>query len=51
MHAPARIKHEIESMIIEGIIDIMFITETWLREKGDEPLVNEITPRNYLAYS
>ena len=29
----------------------MFITETWLRDKGDEPLINERTPRNYLFRS
>ena len=38
---------ELNDLITEENVDIMFITETWLREKGDEPLMKQIEPENY----
>ena len=40
----------ISDYLIENNLDIMFITETWLRS-GDEPKCKELTPAGYLTAS
>lgn len=37
----------IADFVIENNLDIMFITETWLRQLGDEPITASLTPRGY----
>ena len=37
----------IHDLILESNSDLVFITETWFRETGDEPLINEIVPNEF----
>ena len=38
---------EINEIIKETNSDIIFITETWLKETGDEPIIEELVPAGY----
>ena len=38
---------EISNFVTDQDIDILFITETWLKENGDEPKCSDVTPPGY----
>ena len=38
---------DIVDLILEESVDILFITETWLKESGDEVTINDLKPPNY----
>ena len=42
---------EIHDTIIDYDMDILFLTETWLHQDGDEPVLTAITPSGYQAKS
>ena len=42
---------DIHEMILEKEIDLLCLTETWLREKGDEVAIDEMTPPGYTLHS
>ena len=42
---------EITNYIAEEDIDIFFITETWLKLRGNEPICADLTPSDYLMKS
>ena len=41
----------INDLICELDADIVFVTETWLAEKGDEVIITELCPPNYTIFS
>ena len=45
------ISFELRDIIVEKSIDILMLTETWLYEKGDEVLIQEMTPLGYKFHS
>ena len=38
---------DVYDFIVTNNVDILFITETWLRENGDEPVIAAMTPPSY----
>jgi hypothetical protein len=40
---------DIRDTVIEENVDIAFLTETWLHEKGDGPVVKALTPSSHLC--
>ena len=38
---------DIEHIVMDRNIDMLFITETWLNEKGDESIIASLTPSGY----
>ena len=42
---------EIHNFVVDEKIDMFFLTETWLYEKGDEVFIQEMTPSDYKFYS
>ena len=41
----------INDFIIDKKVDIMCVTETWLRESGDEPQCKDLSPLGYTTYN
>lgn len=41
----------ISDFILEQNLDILFLTETWLRAEGDEPTISSLTPSGYQTLS
>ncbi|GFR95722.1 histone-lysine N-methyltransferase SETMAR [Elysia marginata] len=42
---------DVQDLVKEHNIDLMCITESWLREQGDEPIIAAITPPGYTVKS
>ena len=42
---------EINDIILESNADLVFITESWLKEKGDEPIIKKIVPNGFKPLS
>jgi hypothetical protein len=47
----AKKRTAIQEFIVDNDVDIMQLTETWLRESGDEAKCADITPSGYKMYS
>ncbi|XP_070208070.1 piggyBac transposable element-derived protein 4-like [Littorina saxatilis] len=47
----SRKRTAITDFIVDHDVDIMFITETWLRESGDESKCADLTPPGYKLFS
>ena len=39
--------HEIHDLILDSDCDLVFMTETWLKESGDDPLIKELVPSTF----
>ena len=38
---------EVNDMIVERDLDVLYLTETWLREEGDDVSIGEMTPPGF----
>ena len=38
---------DIHDCIVENDLDVFVVTETWLKEKGDELVITDMTPPGY----
>ena len=44
-------EHLINDLVVESNADLLFFTETWLLEKGDEMRISTLTPPCYVPFS